>query len=92
MDLKLIAKDKTSIEVEIPGETETLLEPLRSALLRNPKVAVATYHADHPWFDSKRLFIRVTDGDPMDALHAAAASIHDDLNDALEQLGALKEP
>jgi DNA-directed RNA polymerase subunit L len=92
MDLKLIAKDQTSLEVEIPGETETLLEPLRSALLRNPKVTVATYHADHPWFDSKRLFIRVTEGDPMDALHAAAASIRDDLNDAIEQLGALKEP
>lgn len=92
MEIKLISKDEHSAEVEIPGESETLFEPLRSELLRNPHVTVATYHADHPWFDSKRLFLRVTEGDPLEALRKAAASLHGELDDGLEQLGALKEP
>lgn len=92
MEIKLLSKTADSVEVEIPGENETLFEPLRSALLRNPKVKIATYHADHPWFDSKRLFLRVSDGDPVEALRLAATSLHDELGDAFDQLGAMKEP
>jgi DNA-directed RNA polymerase subunit L len=92
VEVKLISKSANSVEVEIPGESETLFEPLRSALLRNPQVVVATYHADHPWFDSKRLFLRVNAGDPMEALVQAAASLHDEMGEAMEQLAALKEP
>lgn len=92
MEVKLIAKDKDSIEVEIPGETETLFEPLRSALLRNPKVKIATYHAEHPWFDAKRLYVKVSDGRPAEALRSAAKEILGDLDDALSQIEKLKEP
>ena len=92
MEVKLIAKDKDSIEVEIPGETETLFEPLRSALLRNPKVKIATYHAEHPWFDAKRLYVKVSDGKPAEALHAAAKEVLGELDDALTEVERLKEP
>lgn len=92
MEVKLLSKTADSVEVEIPGENETLFEPLRSALLRNPKVKIATYHADHPWFDSKRLFLRVSDGDPMEALQQAVSFLHGELGDAIEQLDAMKEP
>jgi DNA-directed RNA polymerase subunit L len=92
VEVNLIAKDKDSIEVEIPNETETLFEPLRSALLRNPNVKLATYHSEHPWFDSKRLFVKVSDGKPAQALKAAAREVRDDLADALDQLNAMKEP
>jgi DNA-directed RNA polymerase subunit L len=92
MEVKLIAKDKDSIEVEIPGETETLFEPLRSALLRNPKVKAATYHAEHPWFDAKRLYVKVSDGKPADALRAAAREILQELDSAIEQIDKMKEP
>ena len=92
MEVKLISEDKDSIEVEIPGETETLFEPLRSALLRNPKVKLATYHAEHPWFDAKRLYVRVSDGKPADALRAAAREVLEELDSALEQIEKMKEP
>ena len=92
MEVKLIAKDKDSIEVEIPDETETLFEPLRSALLRNPNVKVATYHAEHPWFDAKRLFVKVSDGRPAEALRAAAKEILAELDEALAQVEKMKEP
>jgi DNA-directed RNA polymerase subunit L len=92
VEVKLIAEDKDSIEVEIPGETETLFEPLRSALLRNPKVKIATYHAEHPWFDAKRMYVKVSDGRPADALRAAAKEVLGDLTDALDAVDAMKEP
>ncbi len=92
LEVKLIGKDKDSIEVEIPGETETLFEPLRSALLRNPKVKIATYHAEHPWFDAKRIYVKVSDGKPADALRAAAKQVLRDLDEALADVEKLKEP
>lgn len=92
MEVKLISQDKDSIEVEIPAETETLFEPLRSALLRNPKVKIATYHAEHPWFDAKRLYVKVSDGKPADALRAAAKEVLGDLDDALAAVDKMKEP
>jgi DNA-directed RNA polymerase subunit L len=92
MEVKLISEDKDSIEVEIPGETETLFEPLRSALLRNPKVKIATYHAEHPWFDAKRMYVKVSDGKPADALRAAAKEVLGDLDDALAAVDKMKEP
>lgn len=92
MEVKLVAKDKDSIEVEIPGETETLFEPLRSALLRNPKVKIATYHAEHPWFDAKRLYVKVSDGRPAEALRSAAKEVLGELEEALSQIEKLKEP
>ena len=92
MEIKLISKDKESIEVEIPGETETLFEPLRSALLRNPKVKIATYHAEHPWFDAKRLYVKVSDGKPAEALRAAAKEVLSDLDEALAAVEKMKEP
>lgn len=92
MELKLISKDEHSIEVEIAGETETLLEPLRAALLANPKVLIATFHAEHPWFDNKRIFVKVSEGKPETALKQAAESVLSELGDALEQLEKIKEP
>jgi DNA-directed RNA polymerase subunit L len=92
MEVKLISEDKESIEVEIPAETETLFEPLRAALLRNPKVKLATYHAEHPWFDAKRLYVKVSEGKPADALRAAAKEILSDLDDALAAVEKMKEP
>jgi DNA-directed RNA polymerase subunit L len=92
MEIKLVSKDKDSIEVEIPGETETLFEPLRTALLKNPVVKIAMYHAEHPWFDAKRLYVKVSDGKPAEALRAAAKEILSDLDDALADLERLKEP
>ena len=92
MEVKLIAKDKDSIEVEIPNETETVFEPLRSALLRNPKVKIATYHAEHPWFDAKRLYVKVSDGRPAEALRAAAKEVLGELDEALAAVEKMKEP
>jgi DNA-directed RNA polymerase subunit L len=92
VEVKLIAVDKDSIEVEIPDETETLFEPLRSALLRNPKVKIATYHAEHPWFDAKRLYVKVSDGKPADALRAAAKEVLGDIDDAIAAVDKMKEP
>jgi len=92
VEIKLVAKDTHSIEVEIPGESETLLEPLRSALLRNPKVKVATYHAEHPWFDAKRLFVKVSDGKPAEALRSAAKEVLGEFDEALTFVEKLKEP
>jgi len=71
MELKTIRKTKTELELEITGETDTILHPLTHILAQNEDVEYATSMADNPMATKKRLFIRVKKGAPEDALKKA---------------------
>lgn len=75
MDISLISKDKNSMEIEIRGENETLLTPLKQRLLNDDKVEFATFIIGHPLLDNPKLFVRVKEGKPQTALKRAAKSI-----------------
>ncbi|MCK4823616.1 DNA-directed RNA polymerase subunit L [bacterium] len=68
MELKIIKKTKKELEVEIIGEKETLLNPIKQALLQNENVEYAEYFTDHPLLNNYRLFLRIKSGDPMKIL------------------------
>ncbi len=74
-DLKLLKKTKDSLEVEVAGGTETILEPLKQALLEDDTVDVATYVLGHPLLDKPKLFVRVKTGKPQAALKKASKAI-----------------
>jgi DNA-directed RNA polymerase subunit L len=68
MELKKIKKTAKELEVEIIGESETLLNPITEALLQNKDVEYATYMADHPESNKRTLYIRVKKGKPEEIL------------------------
>lgn len=76
---------KTRLEIEVDGETHTLLQPLQVELLRLPQVKFAAYRVTHP-LEEKAHFIVITDGsiDPVSAIKQA-------LNRVREKLFALKD-
>ncbi len=81
MDMKLIAKTDTSIEIEFPGENDTLLNLLKQKLLRDEKVTVATYIIGHPILDRPRLFVEVKSGKPDQIVKNAAKELRAELDE-----------
>ena len=79
MDLKTIKKTAKELELEITGETETLLNPISEVLLEYDDVDYASYMADHPESKKRRLYIRVKKGKPEEILKKAVKQLEDEI-------------
>ena len=75
MDLKVIEKSDNEILVEIGGESHTLLNTLKSALLDDPRVEVATYDIKHPTISEPILFVKTAGVDPVVAIKEASVRL-----------------
>ncbi|MBW6518885.1 MAG: DNA-directed RNA polymerase subunit L [ANME-2 cluster archaeon] len=72
MELKVIEKSDTEILIEIGGESHTLLNTLKSSLLDDPRVEVATYDIKHPTISEPVLFVKTNGVDPIVAITEAS--------------------
>ena len=81
MELKLINKDKRSIEIMLSGDNENLVQPLEHALLKDSKTKYAAYTKSHPFLDNTRMRVVVKEGKPQTALKRASRTILRDLGD-----------
>ncbi len=81
MELKTIKKTAKELELEITGENETMLNPIIEVLFKNKDVDFATYMADHSESPKRRLFIRVKQGKPEDALAKAVKQLQDEVKE-----------
>lgn len=79
MELKTIKKTAKELEIEITGETETLLNPITEVLLEDDDVDYASYLSDHPESNKRRLYIRVNKGKPEDILKKAVKQLEDEI-------------
>jgi DNA-directed RNA polymerase subunit L len=58
VQLTVLSKTDTEIEVEVHGENETLLNPIKQALLADKDVDFAEYIIEHPSLAVPKVFIR----------------------------------
>jgi len=79
MKLKTIKKTAKELEIEITGETETILNPITEVLLKNENVDYASYMTDHPESPKRRLYIRVKSGKPEEVLQKAIKQLEDEV-------------
>ena len=80
MELKVLEKTEKTLEMELPGENETLLNLVKQKLLENEKVVSATYVMGHPFLDVPRLYVEAKGGKPEAALKAALKGLREDLD------------
>ncbi len=73
--LKILEKKKKEVKIEIEGEDHTLLAPLASKLLENEKVDIATYSIKYALMSNPVLYVKMREGDPIEAVKSAAASL-----------------
>jgi DNA-directed RNA polymerase subunit L len=78
MELKVVSKDKNSIEIEMDKD-ETFINPLKEKLLLNSNVDTAICRRGHPLLDKPRIFVRVKKGKPVDALGKAVKDFENDI-------------
>ena len=81
MEIEVLKEGKNGVEFVLKGERHTFTNLLRSALLKDSKVAFAAYKLHHP-FDKDAMFVLKTNGKaPKKALVDALKGIDTDLID-----------
>ena len=75
MEIKVFNKTSQEIKLEICGETHTLLNALKSILLEDERVIIASYDIKHPEISNPVLYIRTEGVDPVIALKDASAQL-----------------
>jgi DNA-directed RNA polymerase subunit L len=73
--IKIIEKSEKEARIEIEGEDHTLLVPLTSKLLENEKVDIVTYNIKYTLRSNPVLYVKMKEGDPVEAVIAAASSL-----------------
>ncbi len=75
MNLKIIKKTADEIAIEFEGEGHTILNLLRTELLADERVKIATYDTKFPVMDNPVFRLKTKDVDPVLVLREAAARI-----------------
>lgn len=75
MELRLVNKTATKLEIEVIGENDTLLNLLKQKLLQDPSVETATYVMGHPYLDNPLFVVETKSGKPEQALKTAAKDL-----------------
>ncbi len=81
MEFKVINEREKEIEIEAIGADDTLIYPLLTEMLKNEKVVEAKYIKGHPDLDVPSLVVRVSSGDPRNALKKAAEKLNENFSD-----------
>lgn len=58
MKLNVVSRTANELEIEIHGENETLLNPIKQALLNDKDVDFAEYIIEHPTLAVPKIFLR----------------------------------
>jgi len=86
MEIKPIKKTKKELELEIIGEDETLLNPIKQRLLEENEVEYAEYFIDHPLIGKPKLYLKTKKENPIEVLKKTVKSLEKDVNTMLKEL------
>ncbi len=75
MELTILKKTQKEINIKVAGESHTLLNMLKTALLDNKHVELATYDIKHPTISEPVLFVRTDGADPIDVIKKASREL-----------------
>lgn len=81
MELRTLTKEDKTLEVEVDGEDDTILNLVKEQLLADDNVKAATYTRRHPQLDVPRLRLTVARGDPANALTKAIKAVKKELDE-----------
>ena len=87
MNLKVLARSKNELKLELQGEGHTFCNLLQWILLQDKGVEMAGYDVPHPLVSTATLYIRTKrDSSPEKALTRALAKVGEMSNEFLEKL------
>ncbi|HYA61059.1 MAG TPA: DNA-directed RNA polymerase subunit L [Candidatus Acidoferrum sp.] len=93
MNIKIIKLTQEEAEIEFTDEGHTFLNALKSLLLQDPRVKVATYDIKHPMISNPIFYINTEKIDPLVPLREASARLSETCVELLELIKLkLEEP
>jgi len=75
MELNILSKADYELEVELKGETHTLLNLFKDFLIRDARVEAAFYDMKHVSISDPILYIKTDGTDPIEVLKDASSTI-----------------
>lgn len=84
MELTILNKTETEINIKVTGETHTILNMLKTVLLDNKHVEIATYDIKHPTISEPVLFVRTDGADPIDVIKKASKEMAKECDDFIK--------
>lgn len=75
MELNILSKTDNELEVELKGETHTLLNMLKDLLIRDERVEIAFYDIKHVSISDPILYIKTYGANPITVLKDNASII-----------------
>lgn len=79
MEIKVLNKEKNSLEFKLIGERHTLPALLKKQLLKDSSVEFASYKLEHPFDNDAMFFLRTKGKTPAKALQDASNALKKDL-------------
>jgi DNA-directed RNA polymerase subunit L len=73
--VKVISRTKDTLEIELQGANDTLVQPLIERLQNDDDVAMAHHSVNHLIADPPKIYIKMKSGTPQAALKRAIKSI-----------------
>jgi DNA-directed RNA polymerase subunit L len=64
MQVRIIKEDSTSLEIDVTGADQSLLQIIQEELLSDKRVSFAAYNRPHPLLKDQTMRIAVKEGDP----------------------------
>jgi len=87
LNLKVLARSKNELKLEVQGEGHTFCNLLQWILLQDKNVEMAGYDVPHPLLSSAMVYIRTKrESSPEKALTRALAKVGEMSNEFLEKL------
>ncbi|MDO9096948.1 MAG: DNA-directed RNA polymerase subunit L [Candidatus Methanoperedens sp.] len=84
MELTILNKTDNEINIRVTGETHTILNMLKTVLLNNKHVEIATYDIKHPTISEPVLFVRTDGADPIDVIKKASKEMAKECDDFIK--------
>lgn len=79
--IRIVERKENELRLEIEGEANTLLAPLTSKLLENDNVDLATNNMTHSLLGNSILYVKMKEGDALEAVESAAISLASDFEE-----------
>lgn len=82
MELRAVTLNDKEMEIEVLGENETFLNPIKQRLLADKEVEIAEYVIEHPFLSIPRIYFRTKGAaKPQAVLKRAIKSLLKDFKD-----------
>lgn len=89
MEFKVREESKSKLVFELPGETHTFCNALKSELLQVKGITLCTYRIDHPLTGIPRFLLETKGIEPRKALREALKSLKKKAEEFKKEVGKL---